>query len=42
MITVAFPDVCDDDDEIVRRSAFIYDSLYATLAKTTKAAARNK
>jgi hypothetical protein len=33
MITVAFPEVCDDDQEIVRRSAIVYDALYATLTK---------
>ena len=33
MITVAFPEVCDDDEEIVRRSAIVYDALYATLTK---------
>jgi hypothetical protein len=32
-ITVAFPDICDDDQAIVVRSAFLYDSLYATLIK---------
>src|SRR5690349_4502935 len=26
LMTVAFPEVSDDDDEIVRRSAFLYDS----------------
>ena len=34
LMTVAFPEVCDDDQEIVRRSAFLYDSLYAALKKT--------
>jgi hypothetical protein len=33
LITVSFPDVCPDDHEIVQRSAFLYDSLYATLSK---------
>ena len=33
LMTVSFPEVCDDDDEIVRRSAFLYDSLYAALTK---------
>lgn len=36
MITVAFPDICDDDQEIVARSAFLYDALYATLSKTCR------
>jgi hypothetical protein len=35
MMTVAFPDVLDDDDEIVAHSALLYDSLYAALCKTT-------
>jgi hypothetical protein len=33
LMTVAFPDVCDDDREIVRQSALLYDSLYAALKK---------
>jgi hypothetical protein len=32
-MTVAFPDVLDDDNEIVQRSALLYDSLYAALCK---------
>jgi hypothetical protein len=35
MMTVAFPEVARDDAEIVERSAFLYDSLYATLRKST-------
>lgn len=34
-ITVAFPDVCSDDQEIVLKSAIIYDCLYSTLTKVT-------
>ena len=37
MITVSFPEVCDDDDEIVARSALLYDALYHTLSKRTRA-----
>ena len=33
LMTVAFPDVCDDDQEIVERSAFLYDAFYAALHK---------
>lgn len=33
MITVAFPEVCDDDEDIMRRSSIVYDALYATLTK---------
>ena len=33
LITVAFPEVCEDDHEIVRASAIVYDSLYSSLAK---------
>jgi hypothetical protein len=33
MATVAFPEVCPDDQEIVNKSAFLYDALYAALAK---------
>ena len=33
MITVAFPEVCQDDDEIMRKSAIVYDALYETLTK---------
>jgi len=33
LITVAFPDVLDDDHQIVERSALLYDALYATLCK---------
>lgn len=33
LMTVAFPDVRDDDNEIVRGSALLYDSLYAALSK---------
>lgn len=35
MVTVAFPEICDDDQEIVRRSAFLYDSWYAAMSKVT-------
>jgi hypothetical protein len=35
MVTVAFPDICDDDQEIVRRSAFLYDAWYAAMVKVT-------
>lgn len=35
LITVAFPEVCDDDHEIVRASAIVYDCLYASLKKLT-------
>jgi hypothetical protein len=40
MITVAFPEICPDDQEIVRRSAFLYDALYVTLSKLAAAAER--
>jgi hypothetical protein len=33
LITVAFPDVCVDDQEIIERSAIVYDCLYASLTK---------
>lgn len=33
MITVSFPDVCPSDDEIVAKSALLYDALYHTLSK---------
>jgi hypothetical protein len=33
LITVAFPEVCDDDHEIVRSSAIVYDCLYSSLTK---------
>lgn len=36
LITVAFPDVCKDDQEIVRASAIVYDCLYASLRKMTR------
>jgi hypothetical protein len=36
MISVSFPEICDDDQEIVRRSAFLYDALYATLTKVSR------
>src|SRR5262245_9937207 len=36
LITVALPEVCVDDHEIVLRSAIIYDCLYATLTKLTR------
>ena len=35
MATVAFPEICADDQEIVVRSAFLYDSLFAALRKAT-------
>jgi hypothetical protein len=35
LITVSFPEVCDDDQEIVNRSAFLYDSFYEALKKLT-------
>lgn len=35
-ITVSFPEVCSDDHEIVRRSAIVYDCLYASLTKATR------
>jgi len=35
-ISVAFPEVCSDDHEIVRRSAIVYDCLYASLSKATR------
>jgi hypothetical protein len=37
MMTVAFPDICDDDHEIVARSAFLYDALYAALTRAAGA-----
>jgi hypothetical protein len=42
LITVAFPEVCDDDQEIVRRSAFLYDSLYVSLTKLVRASAGSR
>ena len=36
LITVAFPEVCTDDHEILSRSAIVYDCLYATLVKLTR------
>lgn len=36
LITVAFPEVCTDDYDIVSRSAIVYDCLYATLIKLTR------
>ena len=36
LITVAFPEVCTDDHEILSRSAIVYDCLYATLSKLTR------
>jgi hypothetical protein len=38
-MTVAFPDICDDDQQIVVRSAFLYDALYAALTKLVAAEA---
>ena len=35
LITVAFPDVCGDDYEIIGRSSIVYDCLYASLTKLT-------
>ena len=35
-MTVAFPDVLDDDHAIVERSALLYDSLYAALSKVVR------
>jgi hypothetical protein len=35
LITVAFPDVVDDDQVIVEKSAIVYDCLYASLVKLT-------
>ena len=40
LMTVAFPEICDDDAEIVARSAFAYDALYAALRKVVAAGAR--
>jgi hypothetical protein len=37
LMTVAFPEVCDDDHEIVRRSAFLYDAFHAALGKVVAA-----
>jgi hypothetical protein len=36
LITVALPEVCEDDQAIVRASAIVYDCLYATLTKLTR------
>lgn len=36
VMTVAFPDICDDDHEIIQRSAFLYDALYAAIAKLVR------
>jgi hypothetical protein len=33
MATVAFPEICDDDQVIVDRSAFLYEALFAALRK---------
>jgi hypothetical protein len=35
LITVAFPEVCGNDQEILRSSAVVYDCLYASLAKVS-------
>jgi hypothetical protein len=40
MITVSFPEVCDDDAVIVEKSALLYDALYHTLSK--RAASRSR
>src|SRR5262249_8910489 len=40
MISVSFPEVCTDDLEIIARSQLLYDSLYFTLAKRSRAKAR--
>jgi hypothetical protein len=39
MITVGFPEVCQDDHEIIARSQLLYDSLYYTLKKRSRARA---
>lgn len=36
LITVAYPEVCTCDHEIISRSAIVYDCLYATLTKLTR------
>jgi hypothetical protein len=35
MISVSFPDVCDDDHRIVAESRLLYDALYFTLKKSS-------
>lgn len=37
MITVSFPEVCADDHAIVEGSRLLYDALYHTLSKRTRA-----
>ena len=37
MITVGFPEACADDHAIVEGSRLLYDSLYYTLGKRTRA-----
>jgi len=32
---MSFPEICDHDQEIVNRSAFLYDSFYEALKKLT-------
>ena len=39
MITVSFPEVCPDDHAIVERSRLLYDALYHTLSKRSRAKA---
>ncbi len=36
MISVSFPDVCDNDFDIVARSQLLYDALYYTLGKRVR------
>ena len=37
MISVSFPEVCGDDMEIILKSQLLYDALYHTLRKRTRA-----